>query len=221
MKNLLLTLVCISIFINSGCNEENLCLKGSGTVKNYQLDVSTFDEISLIGPVNLRIKQGSSPSLNVDAEPEMFAELSYSVKNGLLEIGFKDNISCFESNHGVWINATVPDIKAIEQSGESDIVSDGQLSLNLLTIQVSGIANISLSGQVDQQLIESSGIASIQNFNFHSRQTSIEVSGEGDIEVSCAEKLDIDVDGSAVIYYVGDPNITQKSSGTLEIVDAN
>jgi hypothetical protein len=221
MKNLLLTLVCISILINSGCNEENLCLRGSGTVRNYELNVDSFDEISLIGPVNLRIKQGNTPSLNVDAEPEMFSELSYSVKNGLLEIGYKDNVTCFETNHGVWINATVPDIRMIEQSGEGDIISDGLLSLSQLMIRTSGIANISLSGQVDQQMIESSGIVTVQNFNFSTRQTSIEVSGTGDIEVSCTEKLDIDVDGSAVIYYVGNPTITQKSSGSIEIVDAN
>lgn len=221
MKNSFYVLTVFVLSIFTACSEEDLCLKGSGNVENYVLTADTFDEISLMGPVNLRIKQGPTLTLNVDAEPEIFSELTYSVKNGMLEIGFDQNISCFETNLGVWINVTLPDITAIYQSGVSEIISDGDLIVSQLEISISGTADVELSGMVENQMIESSGIINAKNFNFLSKNTSIEVSGTADIELSCSEKLDIEVDGSAKVSYKGQPSTSQDVSGELELVDAN
>ncbi len=220
MKNLFVILVIVSIF-SQGCKEEDLCLIGSGTVKEYQLGIDDFENISLYGPVNLRITQAADFEVMVQAEAEIFSELSYEVKNGTLEIGFKENVTCFETDFGVWVNVTVPTIKNISSSGVSDIVSVGDLNLNQLTIDVSGTANLALSGQVADQTLKVSGVLNAKNFELQTSNTSIDVSGSGDFEVSCADNLDIDVSGFANVYYKGNPSISQDISGTLNLIDAN
>ena len=220
MKNLLVITVC-SMFILQGCNDEDLCLVGSGTVNEYQIGVEDFENVSLFGPINLRIKQGSEVAVSIDAEPETFNALSYEVKNETLEIGFEENVSCFETDHGVWVNITVPNIKKIYQSGVSEIISDGNLTLAALQLNISGTADVSLTGQVGEQYIISSGVINVENFNFQTTNTEIDISGAADIEISCSGNLDIDVDGSAKISYKGTPTISQDVSGELNLINAN
>ena len=220
MKNLLVITVC-SMFILQGCNDEDLCLVGSGTVNEYQIGVEDFENVSLFGPINLRIKQGSEVAVSIDAEPETFNALSYEVKNETLEIGFEENVSCFETDHGVWVNITVPNIKKIYQSGVSEIISDGNLTLAALQLNISGTADVSLTGQVGEQYIISSGVINVENFNFQTTNTEIDISGAADIEISCSGNLDIEVDGSAKVAYKGNPTISQEVSGELNLINAN
>ena len=221
MKNLFNLIIAISIISFTGCSEDDVCLIGSGKVENYVLTTDAFNEISLIGPVDLRIKQGPELSLNVDAEPEIYSALTYEVKNGRLEIGFKDIVTCFETNLGVWVNVTLPNITAIYQSGVSEIISDGDLNVPQLELNISGTADVSLSGQVENQFIESSGVINAKNFDFLSRNTRLDVSGTADIELSCSVDLDIEVDGLAKVSYKGTPTISEDVSGDLELINAN
>ena len=220
MKNLFVILVLVSIFTQS-CKEEDLCLIGSGTSKEYQLGLNDFKNVSLLGPVNLRITQGADFEVMVEAEPAMYSKLSYDVKNGTLEIGFKENVTCFETDLGVWVNITLPNIENIRSSGVSDIVSVGDLNLNQLTVDVSGTANVELSGTVVDQSLKVSGVLYAKNFELITNNTTIDVSGSGEFEISCADKLEIDVSGEAKVSYKGNPSIIQDVSGTINLINAN
>jgi len=220
MKNLFVILV-FALLLSQGCKEDDLCLIGSGTVTEYQLQVDEFENVSLIGPVNLRIKQASNFEVSVDAEAEIFSELSYEVKNGTLEIGFKENVTCFETDYGVWVNVTIPEIITVTSSGVSDIVSDGDLDLANLNMDISGTSNIELSGFVNEQTIISSGLVAVKNFELQTNSTAINVSGSGDFEISTVNTLDLDVSGIATVSYKGNPTINQEVSGSLNLINAN
>jgi len=157
----------------------------------------------------------------VEAEAEIFSELSYEVKNGTLEIGFKENVTCFETDFGAWVNVTIPTIKKISSSGVSDIVSVGNLNLNQLKVDVSGTANLTLSGQVADQTMKVSGVLNAKNFDLLTSNTNIDVSGSGDFEISCDDNLDIVVSGIADVSYKGNPTISEDLSGTLNLINAN
>lgn len=220
MKNLFVILLS-ALLLTQGCTEEDLCLIGSGSVNEYQLDLDDFENVKLMGPINLRIKQAPNSEVMVEAEAEIFSELSYSVKSGTLEIGFKENVTCFETDYGVWVNVTVPDIENISSSGVSDIVSVGDLDLDMLVLDISGTANVELSGQVSDQKIESSGVLNAKNFELITDNTDINVSGTGEMEITCNQYLDIDVSGVATISYKGNPTINQEVSGSLNLINAN
>jgi len=105
----------------------------------------------------------------------------------------------------------------INTNGRSIVVSDGELHLTYLDINVDGIAEVTLSGSVRTQEIDVDGSADIHNFHFYSINTDINVDGNADIEVSVSSDLDIDVDGSARIKYSGQPHVTKKVSGLLDL----
>ncbi len=217
----LITILSFTLFVISCNSDEDLCLVGSGKVDDYVLNVDTFDRIALLGPVNLQISQGTTQEVVVQAEQEIFGHMSYKVSNKTLEIGFEDNIQCFETNFGVWVNITVPDLTEIFVSGVSEIVSEGDIDFKSLDIIISGTSEISLSGKITKQGIESSGVVTARNFGLNTEITSIKISGTGDIEIQCSSQLDIIVSGAATIKYKGQPQITQNVSGTLDLQNAN
>ena len=159
--------------------------------------------------------------VTVLAEPELMQPLEYDVDNGELEIGYEGNITCFKTNFGVWINITVPDLKEIEASGENIIESEGDLDLDNLVISTSGIATVNLTGEVTTQTLICSGQMVVHNFNLLTQSTNIVISGQGTMEVFCAVSLDIDMSGSATISYKGNPTISQKVSGSLNLINSN
>ena len=167
MKYTLHIALLASIFFQS-CSEDSLCLTGSGSANDYPLEFADFDRVSLLGPINLRVTQGSAQEVVVVAEPEMFAPLVYSVQNGTLEIGYEDNVGCFETELGVWVNITVQDLRYVHASGVNEIESNGDLNLNKLRIKTSGTSSINLSGIIEEQVLDGSGVMVVGNFDLES-----------------------------------------------------
>ncbi len=221
MKKLIVPLLAGCLFLLSCDDDDDLCLTGSGTVAEYELSLSSFDQIGLKGPVNLRFRQGPVQKVVVYAEPELFGPMEYRVRNGTLEIGYENNVRCFNTNFGVWIDVTVPELTDIALSGQGIIETDMPIEQDIITIVVSGQAEINLEGEVIDQNLIISGEADASNFDLASENTRIVISGSAELDVACSEFLDIELSGSAVIRYLGFPQIDQKVSGSLELINAN
>lgn len=205
----------MTYFLQS-CDEDRTCLHGGGTVNSYELSLASFNRVSLHGPINLRISQGDEQSITIVAEPELYIPLEHKVENQQLIVGY-DDINCFDTDHGVWVNITVPDLTEIYSEGKNSILSEGQLDLDKLTINTSGSSTVELSGQITIQEFNSDGTITVNNLNLLTQRTNVNMVGSGDINISCSEVLDIDVEGLAKIAYIGDPSITQKVEGSLSL----
>jgi hypothetical protein len=161
-------LLCLIVLIYPSCSDDDrlICVEGSGTTNDYPLDdLASFNEVALFGPVNLRISQGPEQEVFVTAEPETFEYVVHEVVNGRLEIGIKENVDCYETDFGVWINMTVPDLEAMFVVGASEIESSGDLDLDKLVLDVVGAANVILTGAVEEMLIDVNGQAFLTNFD--------------------------------------------------------
>lgn len=215
-----LTIILMATMFQIGCTEEELCLTGSGQTGQYVIELGSFDQISLSGPVNLNLSQGTEQSVVVVAEPEMYAALEYNVYNGMLDIGY-ENVSCFNTIHGVDINITIPTVEDINFEGSGTIKSIGDLLLTSLDIRTSGVAKTILSGQIANLSIFSDGSLEVNNFELQTESTDLKIEGSANAEVNCSNTLNIDVDGYASVTYKGQPQISQKVKGNLDLVNGN
>ncbi|AWW31416.1 DUF2807 domain-containing protein [Echinicola strongylocentroti] len=211
----------IAAVLFCSCTDNNLCIKGDGEVKEYDLEVGEFDEVSLSGPIDLTIVQGEVQSLKVLAESQLMEALEYDVRGGELMIGFRDKVKCLKSTKGVRVIATVPDIHKISIDGDSEINNVGNLALTDLTIECHGDAEVVLFGTVDRQFFVVDGKIEVENFGLVSAETTIEVNGKGEFEVNCTEVMYIDVNGKADVDYKGHPRVYQDVNGLLDLDDAN
>ncbi len=217
---MIIVLVCPILFLFS-CEDEDLCLIGNGTAYDYELNVDDFEKIKLSGPVNLALSQGEDVSVTVIAEPEIFDEIDYSVRNNQLKIGFENNVRCFETELGVWVHVTLPDLQEVSVSGTSTIISEDDLNLDKLKLKIDGTGDITLNGSVESQVIKISGSANINNIDFSSNRTEILVDGSADVDVAVSSHLEIEVNGGANIRYSGQPEIDKNVSGNLTLSRIN
>jgi hypothetical protein len=199
------------------CDDDDLCLRGVGPVNDHQIEVANFTKVKLSGPINLQISQAAIQEVNVRAQDDVFAPLEYDVQNGILSIGFNMNINCLESSQGVEVQITVPNLEAVEVFGNSDVTSNGALDFPYLHVKVFGNANFELAGIIDEQHIECDGRIDVYNFDVESKKVTLNIDGSATIEIACTENLDIEVDGSADVYYKGTPTIKQDVSGNLHL----
>ncbi|MFY0625987.1 MAG: DUF2807 domain-containing protein [Reichenbachiella sp.] len=205
------------LFIQS-CNDGS-CVEGTGSPSEYEISVNDFSKISLIGIMDLKITQGNEQKVIIVAETEIFDELIYGVNNQHLKFDFDSD--CINTDFGVEVRITVPDIRYISIEGNGGVTSSNDLSLDRLEIEVFGIGEVKLTGSANQIEYDVEGSLEVENFDFITASTYIDIEGSGDLEVSCTEILNIEVEGSANVAYKGEPQISQNVNGSLNLTNAN
>ncbi len=221
MKTQIIIIALFFLTILNGCQDESLCLTGSGPVHTYEIQTEPFNAVTILGPVNLRYMQDNTTYVTVETQSEMFRHLSYHVEDNELIIGYKDNVRCFETEYGVWINVHAPVLRKINAEGVNEITTAGPIDQKRIEVVTEGTATVKLSGHVEEQILKGWGVLIVQNFSLQSDKTVIESDGVCNAEVSCSMVMDIDSKGSATIHYKGHPGISNTGKGTLTLHDAN
>lgn len=86
-----------------------------------------------------------------------------------------------------------------------------------LEIGISGAGKVNLSGEVDTQQLNISGVGSYDARELVSKDCEISISGAGRAVVNATQTLDIEISGVGKVDYVGNPSITQSISGAGSI----
>ena len=215
-------LICF-VTLMYGClpNEEGLCIIGSGTADTFTVEVESFNEIALFGPISLRIRQDQQQQVRVQVEPNIFPIMTYEVEAQRLEIGLKEDIRCFETEVGVLVDITTPELEEVFVVGASEIATFGELNLDRLKISVQGAAEIGLQGTIEEQIFSISGEAQVYNWELSSSRTKINVTGNAEMQILCEDLLEVDALGSVVVKYKGNPQITETGTGSITILNYN
>jgi hypothetical protein len=241
-KNNLLWLLPVAMVFFSGCfwdEDENIwgCVKGSGDIVSYEMDLDYFDGIKLREAADVFITQGPVQEVIVEAQENIIDLLDDDVDNDIWDIHFR---KCTRKYKKMKIFITMPDITYVSVSGSGDIVGENVFDIDDLTLKISGSgtmdfgldaddidAKISGSGDIflegiaDDLDYRISGSGDIRTFGLKASTADISISGSGNIEVWAEDHLSVNISGSGDVYFVGNPEIDVKISGSGRIIDAN
>lgn len=136
MKRAVIYISLVSSFLN-GCNDENSfdCIKKTGTVKDYQIELLTsFHSIHINSNVDVDIMQGDNQSVRLTTGENLFPKINIKVSSG--ELIFENNNTCnWAREYGVTkLQITTPDLKSIIYEGGGVIRSIGKLAFDTLSI---------------------------------------------------------------------------------------
>lgn len=92
----------------------------------------------------------------------------------------------------------------IQIKGAGDVVCE--LS-NEIKISIEGLGEVEARGEASRQEIKIDGGGDVRNFNLSADVTEIDISGLGDVEVSCVESLSVKIDGGGEVCYRGNPTL--------------
>lgn len=141
----------IVLLLLYACNGEDAldCFQTSGSITTEEVSVSFFSKIRIEDDVSLVIKQGTSQEVLIETGDNLRNDVTVEVVDEVLII--KDNNRCnFVRDFGITkAIVTTPELTAIRNSSEFDVVGEGVLNFNSLSLRsdtTGGIENTRKSG---------------------------------------------------------------------------
>ncbi len=230
MKTALLAVIFIAAL--SSCR----MISGNGNVKRETRNPGTFTEIESSGSADVVVRSGSDCSVTVEDDENLLPYMETVVKNGTLQIHYRDGISVTNDHAKIYV--TAPTLSAVATSGTSNImISDllrnsdkisfhtsgtgnieGEVDAPAISVSQSGTGTVKLRGRTRDFDCEITGVGHAYCDNLESENTKVNVSGVGDAHVFASVRLDATVSGTGSVYYRGNPQSRQvKTTGVGSI----
>jgi hypothetical protein len=184
---------------------------GSGNVATEQRRVAGFDRISISGIGELIIDQTGEESLTIEAEDNLLPLLVSQVEGSRLTLGIRPNTS-ISSTRPIVYRLNVRSLREISGEGSVQISASG-LETSRLTLNTSGTVASVLSGSAENQTITMSGTGSFDGRDLTGAAAELDVSGTAQAVVNVTQSLTVRASGTAVVRYLGDPEVDRQISG--------
>ncbi|MCD7978185.1 MAG: DUF2807 domain-containing protein [Tannerellaceae bacterium] len=211
--------------------QANNTIKGNGKVITKEISISDYEEISMAGSVEFEyVQSGSSPSLTVTVDENIFPYLDIKTKGKKLEIGTKnDGWKSVNLRPTVYkIRSNSKDLKKLNAAGSGKFYVNGTFNTSRTEFNLAGSGNIYLKGQVQSEEIKfnvaGSGKAMADNLNV--KKFSGSVAGSGRLEAAGkAQEGNFSVAGSGNVKAfdckTGKVNASVSGSGKVEVSVGN
>ncbi len=182
-----------SLFMSTSCeNSPSYTVVGTGDLESLEVTLPAFSGVNVTGTCNVEIQIGEPQFVEFSAQSQVLDVLTYEVKSGILNIGFKP---------GYTVNS-------------SKEVSAVIVVPSLSNVGVTGAGNYVLQGPRQESLdIYITGTSLVKAFQMEVQDCSIRISGTGHCEVNVLRSLDLQISGVGDIFYMGKPSITSDISG--------
>ncbi|MGN6438096.1 MAG: head GIN domain-containing protein [Agriterribacter sp.] len=201
----------------ASCKKDHI--KGSGSIKTEQRNVSGFTRIVVEGATDVHITAGADFKVEVKAYSNLLPHFQTRLENGTLILKYSNDVNPRNDNSEVFI--TMPALNGVSTSGSGDVDAKGDFAdAQTFDASISGSSNISIENASAQKLVLSiSGSGDFKSFGFESDEADISISGSGDAEITVNEKLKAKIRGSGNVYYKGNPaTIEDDISGSGEVI---
>jgi hypothetical protein len=205
---------------------------GSGHAASEQRQVAEFQAIALAGSMDLSVRQGVQPSVQVQADDNLLPLLETVVEPGshgpTLQVRWKKGQD-LSTRSRVKVTVVMPRLAALTAAGAGDLrvesfttpalkvslVGAGDLQLNNLhtddlVVGLSGSGDVAGSGKATRLKVSIAGSGDVRLGDLQADDVSVSIAGSGDAAVNAQKSLDARIAGSGDVTYSG--NATLKSS---------
>jgi len=175
--------------------------------------------IDLQGPIDLTLRQGSTPSLKVRGEQRLLGNVATSQDGTTLHIATTGML--FHHRRPLQVEAVLPSLNEIDIRGSGDSSVIG-FSGERLTVRVNGSGNLSFAGRYRNVEAAVHGTGGLDLKSGNSEVVRLELYGSGTISTSgnCTE-LKAELTGSGTIdaqhMASDDAHVTVQGSGTTDV----
>ncbi|MGN7821141.1 head GIN domain-containing protein [Chitinophaga sp. 22536] len=224
-------LVALVVSLASFTNVRNERIRGNGQMKTESRPAGNFDKISTGGVYNIELQQGSTNSIQIEAEANLLPYIETNISGGELEVTTRRGVN-IDPSKKITVYVTIQQVKRLSASGACSYTGKGviksdnlklefsgathaDLNLNAKDLEVgmSGASRVDLKGSCDKVEYKASGAANIDALDFQTQEAAVGISGSGEAKVAVEKKLNISVSGVGKVRYKGNPTVNQTVSG--------
>ena len=217
MKKLLLATVLLAASATLYAQDKNETIEGNGKIEIKTYQVKSFDALRVSGIYELRLTQGGTESVKVEADENLLQYFNVANEGNALVIDMekldKKNVN-FKSKSKMIVHVTFKKVNSMETKTIGDVVSTGNLSFDNVEISSKGVGNVKLdvtaskfnlrskgvgnivlSGKAESAEITNSGVGSLEAGNFVVQSMDIHNTGMGSAEVNAVKDLKMKASG--------------------------
>lgn len=195
IASLIVSAVLAAVVLPS-CSETTFQIEGEGPVVTEILDIEDFTSISMSGVDDLILTQGSEQSVVVKGQANIISRIEKEVVNGTWYMELENgNYGQYELTYYV----TVPVVEVLTNTG------NGNVTVNDSWLQENFILNLNGNG-------------SFSGYSFSVKSCEVNITGTGNCEISVDEVLDVTIDGTGNVYYMGFPSVYSDIAGTGSVI---
>jgi hypothetical protein len=196
-------------------------LVGSGVAVVDSREVESFDSVDIDGAIHALIKVGKLLSIEVKGDDNVVPLVVTKVVDGELEI-YLDHDGPVRMQDSIRVVATTPSLDELDVSGACQVTATG-VDAESFDVDLSGAANLVMSGTCHQLHADVSGAAKLDTADLRATDVSVDCSGAANAVVWASETVEGDASGAAKIEYSGNPTkvaVELSGMGTLTRADA-
>lgn len=221
------------------CNFDfNFGINGNGNVTTTNRDlIGTFDKISTGRGLNVVLTQGERESVSVEADENLQDIIEVEIKGSTLNITTTENIA---SSASKTVYVTFDDLVKIETSSGSDVISEGTIETENLTLETSSGSDLELTlkanniecgtssgsqltlkGTANSITASASSGSEILASNLETQSANLRATSGADISVNTKKELSAKANSGGSISYTGNPEMVKKDVATSGSVYSN
>lgn len=231
----LLAFLIVFVLALTGCGSvfrKSVVIQDSGPLVKKEFPVSSFTKILLKGGGIVKLVQGSTNALVVEAPQSVLDQLQAKVDGDQLVIDFKDNSIAFSTNRDITYTVTFSTLDEFVLDGGAEIKAENldldrvkitlnggakldfvNLKANFLDLTINGGAGVTITGKVTEQNVQISGAGAYLTPEMQSDIAKVQLDGAGAAEVWVKTSLDARLTGVGKISYWGNPEVKQSITG--------
>lgn len=191
--------------------KQNKTLEGNGKIVTRDVAVSSFDVLKASGVYELRLSQGNTESVKIEADENL--QEYFNVKNEgsklVIDMEKLKNVN-LKMKHKLRVYVSFKKLRQMELNTVGDVASDenlsfenldmknrsvGNVSLKMtaqkLDLNNSSVGNISLEGKAQDAVVKNNGVGSLSAGSFVVQTMNIENTGVGNAEVNAEKNLKV------------------------------
>lgn len=213
-------------------------ITGEGPLKTETRGRSGFTEINTSIGGSVFIRKDSVYKVEVTAQQNILQYLETNVVGNKLVVKMRDGIR-INSYQDMVVTIFSPEISGVKLSGSGNVRVFGLLEPFNFWLDVSGSGNINVenvqantfganisgsgnivveSGNVVEENLKISGSGDINLAAVKAKSVFTTTSGSGTMKLQAADRLDVSISGSGSVYYIGNPIVSSRISGSGRVV---
>ncbi len=190
-----------------GCDRGRVA--GSGVAASERRTVAGFDEVSLVGGMEVELATGEAAPIELTADDNILPLVVTEVVNGRLEVSTKEPV---RPKTTIKLKLQAPTLKAVVLSGAASIAAR-DLRGEQVSFELMGAAKVNASGRVERLTIKAEGAAAVWADGLEADHVEVEITGAGEAEVHAVQTLKVSMTGAGAVRYRGDPKIEKSIAG--------
>ncbi|WP_273567412.1 head GIN domain-containing protein [Maribacter halichondriae] len=225
--------VLVSIFLSSCGFDINIGdfgtgISGNGNVVTEERDITEdFTEVLASEGIQVYVTQADEFEISVEADENVMDLIGTDIRNGKLKIHAIENIG--RATKKVYVS--LPDVTALKGSSGSHLTTESTIKADILEIdassgalmsieinadqvdiEASSGANLTVAGGSDKTYVDASQGANINAKELMAKSCNAGASSGANIRINVSDELTADASSGGNISYTGDANVTTKKS---------